>query len=195
MNNLKDFVTSDQALESRITEQLARELSADLVYHSARHTSFVIECAEFLAKAEGLSDEEVRLVRLAALYHDTGFLKGSDNHEEKSCKIAEKDLANHGLHTEEIEEVCSAIMATKIPQRPVNSIGKVLADADLFYLGTDRYAELSERLYAELKNFNPRLTDAQWLKIQRDFLAGHRYHTRYGREVLEPVKQENLRKL
>lgn len=171
-------------------KKLSRELSPDLVYHSARHTAYVMDRTEFLAKSEGLSETEERLALLAALFHDTGFLTGPENHEEKSCEIARKELAEHGLNREDIEEVCKGIMATKIPQQPVNAIGKVLADADLFYLGTGRYDELSARLYAELKVFNPALTDAQWLNIQRDFLAKHRYHTRYGREVLEPVKQE-----
>ncbi len=87
------------------------------------------------------------------------------------------------------------IAATKIPQRPKNILEKIVADADLFYLGTPDYKQYSEKLYKELKHFDPSINDEKWLKIQVNFLSSHSYHTKYGKEVLAPVKRNILNSL
>ncbi len=178
----------------KIITQLEQELPETLAYHNAHHTEYVVEKANMLANYENITGRDLELIKIAALYHDTGFLINHENHESLGCQFASRDL--HGsLSPEELDKVCGMITATKIPQRPHNLMEQIVADADLFYLGTPNYAKFSRNLFLELKHFDPSINDEKWLKIQINFLSSHSYHTNYGKEFLEPVKQETLSSL
>ncbi len=183
-----------QIFENLFT-RLEQGLPSYLYYHSLDHTKRVIERAVFLARDEGLSEEEIELIKVAALYHDAGFLIGRKDHETKSCKLASKELPEFNFSKKEIKTICGMINATRIPQEIHNIYDKIVADADLFYLGTDEYDVYSNQLYKELQHIKPEIDENKWFKIQLDFLYSHKFHTRYGINVLNPVKQENIRKL
>ena len=176
-------------------KRLKNELPNYLYYHCPEHTLRVIERAEFLAKKENLTSSEINLIKVAALYHDAGFLIGRKDHETKSCNLASKELPEFGFSKEEISIICGMINATRIPQKTYNKYDKVVADADLFYLGTEDYNFYSEKLYLELKHFNPEITEKEWLKIQLDFLSTHHFHTAYAFKFLAPIKQKHLNEL
>lgn len=175
--------------------RLQSGLAPHLTYHDAAHTVYVMDCAEFLANMENLPVHERRLVSAAALYHDTGFLIDALAHEEKSCALARTELPAFGYSSEDIVQICEMIMATKLPQSPRTHAECVVADADLYYLGTDKYKEYSEKLFHELRAFNPMLSEHHWYDIQVRFLSAHTYHTEYAKKILEPVKQRHMRQL
>lgn len=175
--------------------RLEKDLPYYLYYHSPSHTRSVVERCEFLTQLESLSEDATYLVKIAALYHDAGFLIGRKDHETKSCELAKAELPGYGFSTTEIKLICGMIAATRIPQQTNNLYEKIVADADLFYLGTDEYNFYSSQLYRELKYFNPKLNEEEWFQIQLNFLNAHSFHTDYGKETLEPVKQINKQKL
>src|SRR5690606_19483899 len=94
-------------------------LPAGLTYHNADHTKYVVEKAGFLAEKENLISAKKDLVLIAALYHDTGFLNGRENHEERSVEIASGELTDYGFSEEQKTKICGMIMATRIPQSPL----------------------------------------------------------------------------
>lgn len=179
----------------KIISRLEQELPGSLAYHNVHHTKYVVEKSVKLAASENITGRELELLKIAALYHDTGFLLSHKEHENLGCQIASKDLQESFLDPGEIEKVCGMIAATKIPQRPKNILENIVADADLFYLGTTNYKQFSKNLYLELKHFDPSINDEKWLKIQVNFLSSHSYHTKYGKEVLEPGKRNILNSL
>ncbi|TBW27603.1 HD domain-containing protein [Gramella sp. KN1008] len=179
----------------KIYKRLQNELPPYLFYHDAEHTRLVVNQARFIAEKEGLPEGNIELIEIACLYHDTGFLIKAEDHEEKSCELAMQELPQYDFTKAEIENICGMIRATKIPQKPNNMNEKVVADADLFYLGTSNYDFFSKKLYRELKMLKPNITDEEWLEIQVSFLKSHHFHTPFGIKVLEPVKQQNLQAL
>lgn len=178
-----------------VMSNLESNLPSSLHYHSPAHTRYVLERAEFLAEQEGVTGRDLFLIRVAALYHDIGFVRARKDHEKTGCEIAAKDLPGYGLTAEEIEKVCNMIMATKIPQNPKTLPEKILADADLEYLSTDQFYEISEKLYREVLHSNPKISRDQWNKIQIDFLSNHYYHTNYCKIYCEEKKAEHLAEL
>ncbi|UJP64336.1 HD domain-containing protein [Mongoliitalea daihaiensis] len=184
-----------QQLFERMFKRLKDDLPSFMVYHDLKHTKQVIDNSIFLGKMEGCTDYELDVLSIAALYHDSGFLLGSESHEMKGCFLIKADLPSYGFSSHEIEQICGMIMATKTPQSPHNKLEQILADADLFYLGTDQYVNQSMLLKNELIHFNPSLKDEEWKEIQVDFLETHVYHTDYGKTVLSPIKQKNLDKI
>jgi uncharacterized protein len=167
------------------------KLPDHLTYHNLDHTKYVLDKAIFLAQKSQVSAKDLELLKLAALFHDTGFIDNPKDHEEKGCKIAENYLSE-AYSKEDMEKIFGMIMATKIPQSPTNHLEKILADADLEYLGTDRFEVIGQSLYRELKHFNPNYTDRAWDELQLVFLEKHHYHTQYCQLYREPKKQENL---
>ncbi|MDX1761163.1 MAG: HD domain-containing protein [Christiangramia sp.] len=178
-----------------VYSRLENELPYYLYYHSPEHTLNVIKRSEFLANTENLSEKEIDLIRVAALYHDAGFLIGREDHETKSCKLASKELPKYGFSEEQIQNICGMINATRIPQKTHNLNEQIVADADLFYLGTNEYDLYSQQLYKELKHIYPEIDERKWFEIQLNFLEEHKYHTNYAKEVLAPIKKINMAKL
>jgi len=184
----------DQLYEKTIS-RLEKDLPAYLTYHDANHTRYVLEKTILIAEKENVSDHELFLLKIAALYHDTGHIKNSENHEAESCRIAMQDLAELGFDETEIDQICNMIMATKIPQQPKSNIEGILADADLEYLGTSEFDVISDKLLSELKHFRPELTPRQWYNMQIDFISKHKYHTEYCQTHYESTKLKNLEKI
>jgi uncharacterized protein len=176
----------------RIFGRLQENLHPDLTYHNAEHTLMVMEWAKELAQKEGVSDREYILIQIAALFHDTGFLVSREEHERRSCEIARHELSQEDFSDEEIEAICGMIMATKIPQTPTNQLERILVDADLYYLGTDKYSKFANQLRDELKSFNPDMSSEDWKSIQIKFLENHRYKTAFAKTHLEPAKMRQL---
>jgi uncharacterized protein len=175
--------------------KLESEMPSYYSYHTPGHTRYVIEKAVLVGKKEKIKEDELELLKIAALFHDMGFLESRENHEELSCEMVIKELPSWNFRSHEIAKICGMIMATKIPQRPKTLLEKILADADLEYLGTDLYEEGSSRLYKELIYFNPSLTEKDWLEIQVKFLNAHHYHTDFCIKNRESKKKEHLKRL
>src|SRR5579872_4286957 len=113
-----------------ILNKLANELPDNLPYHNVEHTRDVYVTARDIAEREGLTDHEKQLLLTAACFHDTGFLERTTGHEKVSCRLAQEILPGFGYKTDDIERICSIIMATKIPQQPKNHTEEILSDAD-----------------------------------------------------------------
>ena len=180
---------------SFLISKLEKELPSWLTYHNAEHTRNVIAASEHMAKAEGIAGEELVLLKTAALFHDAGFLENHNKHEEISCKMARIYLPDYNYLPQQIELICSMIMATKLPQSPKEDLGKYLCDADLFYLGTDKYADYADRIFSEFKKTGQVKTKTEWGMKQADFLSSHRYFTKTAQQEREPEKQLILQKI
>lgn len=178
-------------IQHRVYRDILEKLPKHLKYHNLAHTAHVLKKAVFFAEKSGVSPKDLELLKLAALFHDTGFIDNPKDHEEKGCNIAEGYLSEE-YSQEDLVKIYGMIMATKIPQSPSNLLENILADADLEYLGTDQFEEIGEYLYQELKHFNPDFTRQAWDELQLVFMQKHHYHTDYCRHHREPKKQENL---
>ena len=184
-----------EKIKKQVTAKLENELPPYLKYHSPEHTRHVLEKTIHIAKKEIVSEKDLCLLKIAALYHDTGFTVQRENHEEIGCQIASKELKAFGLDPADIKKICGMIMATQIPQRPKNRLQEILADADLEYLGTDKFGDFSNKLFQEVKHFQPDLSLEEWDEIQVHFISNHHYHTSYCRQFREPNKLLNLEKI
>ncbi len=184
-----------EKIYKKVMSRLEKSLPAWLHYHSPGHTRYVLEKAVFLAEKEGISGKELLLLKIAALYHDIGFLIGPKDHERTGCRLAAEELQKYELSVEDIKKICGMIMATRIPQKPKTQLERILADADLEYLGTDKFEEFGRDLFKERLHLDPRLSLDDWNKVQVEFLSQHHYHTDFCRTHREPVKQKNLRYL
>lgn len=171
-------------------------LSPDLTYHCLNHTLDVVEQSVRIAVDEGINCcRDLYLLKIASLYHDTGFLETYTAHENKSCELFLADADNFNLTADEKSVVTNLIMSTRIPQLPKTKLEKILCDADLDYLGRDDFFPISDNLRKEFLRYNIVTNDEQWNQMQLKFLQNHQYHTRSSKNLRETAKQMNFAKL
>ena len=187
--------TPEVPMQQFIESLLSSKLPALFVYHNFEHALYVAQKAEEIARYEKCTEEEIMLIRIAALWHDVGCIVAYVGHEEESCRLAQHYLPQYKFSANEIEIICGIIRATKIPQTPKTKLEAILADADLEYLSTNTVAEKATDLFKELQSLVPSLTKKAWDKMQISFLQTHRYFTPYCKEKKEPLKQAYLKEL
>jgi len=184
---------------SHILDRLQNELKKDLFYHSFNHTvEVMIACREILAHEPEVSNEDANLLLVAAAYHDCGFLTTYRNHEESGCEIARKDLLNFGFEEENIKIIERLIMSTKLPQSASNKLEQIICDADLDYLGGERYEEISFLLRKEFLAYEVIDESVNWIDFQLDFFDNHHYWTEFSKKFRKPNKDavvEHLKEL
>jgi len=134
---------------------------------------------------------------VAAWLHDTGYEKGSNNHEQNSARTVIRLLREWNAPQQTIRSVTGAIEATSMPQNPKNPLEQVLCDADLYHLSDRDLLNQLEGLRLEFASFKNLKFDTQddWIRFNIEFLNGHTYFTSYGQTVLQERKRENINKL
>lgn len=192
--NLKRVMDHAGAIE-HILKLLEADLPEHLYYHGHHHTLDVLEAVERIGVAEGVSETDQNLLLVAAAYHDCGYLDGHQNHEQKGCDLARENLPDFGFDETSIDQICTMIMATKVPQNPKDHLSRILCDADLDYLGRPDFEPIGTNLFKELKFLGVLDKLEVWNRIQLNFLSHHAYHTSYGKNIREPEKQKHLEKI
>ncbi len=178
----------------RVTEVLSSQLNPHYYYHNLRHTLDVIENTQIIGKAEGLEPIDLWVLKIAALFHDTGFLDQRKHHEIAGVEFFKKQV-DFKLDNNLIEKISNCILATQMPQNPKNLLECVICDADLDYLGRNDFEEIGLDLFQELKYCNEIATETEWDEMQVKFLQYHIFHTHYSKTNREPIKQQHLSKL
>lgn len=195
-----DFIIKEQNLnylviQEEMLDQLQRDLPRNLYYHNLKHTTDVLYVVADLANKEGVSEEDLLLLKCAALFHDSGFMVSYDNNEEIGAKLAAETLLKYKFTTEQINVVKRLIMATKVPQRPKDLLEQIICDADLNYLGRLDFIPISQNLFRELFERNKIDTIEQWNKMQYRFITSHSYFTETARRNGAAGKEQVIKEL
>jgi predicted metal-dependent HD superfamily phosphohydrolase len=180
-------------VEKYVSGLLKNETPEGYTYHTLAHTQDVVKNAVFIGIKEKLPEEEMNTLRLAAWFHDVGYVKKYQGHEEESAKMAVKFLERHGVEENIRTAVAESIRATTFPQSPKSRIAKVLCDADFMHLGQENYFEQAEKLRQEQKNAGIRkLKKAEFDQESVRLFEEHNWHTVFCQNNLEETKQKNL---
>ena len=151
---------------------------------------------EVIATAENVTDEEdMLLLRTAALFHDMGQIVQSKGHENISCDYAREILPRYCYSQEQIDKICTLIMATQLPPKPSTLLECIMCDADLDYLGRSDFIPVSDTLYDELHVQNIVTDKNTWNKQQIKFISNHTYFTNFAKNNREVNKQKQIKRL
>ncbi len=180
--------------ENYVFDLFKNELPKTFLFHNFLHTQRVVESVEEICKGSDISDDDKEILLLSAWFHDTGYIKGEENHEEESIKILKTFLSDKSYDEIKEEKIKSCIRATKLGQKPETVLEEILKDADSSHLAKKYYGEVSELLRQELSLQGAEdYSSVEWreqnLKL---FTKDHRYYTRYAIENWEPEKNKNL---
>ena len=192
-----DLVSSDLVLKTKTyAESILRHLPEKFTYHNLKHTMDVVDAALEIGDRCKLEEKDMEIVLMAAYLHDIGYSKSNQEHENHSIALSKDFLAKEQVSAEKINQVAQCIEATKMPQNPKNKREQVLCDADLFHLADKSYLDKSELLRKEFSIIEEdHISQIEWLDMSTVFIENHSYFTEYGKQVLEPKKDKNLKKI
>ncbi|MBN2349653.1 MAG: HD domain-containing protein [Bacteroidales bacterium] len=182
-------------LEELILDKLEKELPNSLYYHNVKHTVDVVTQAELIGLGEGVSEEELLLLKTAALFHDAGQIYTYDKHEEAGAAMAREVLPDYYYTPSQIDKICELIMSTQQPPDPRNKLEEIMCDADLDYLGRSDMIPVSNTLYKELKEHNKIASMEEWNMLQIKFISNHQYFTKTARSMREVNKQMQIERI
>ena len=184
-----------QGAKTYMLKRLKNELPEIRTYHCFDHTIDVYSAVIGIAENEGVAEDDLKLLKLASIYHDCGFLIQGADHEEVGCGITRKKLQEFDYSNGSIDKVCGMIMATKIPQSPKTHLEMIICDADLDYLGRGDFFQIGDTLFEELKSGGVVDSFDQWNELQVKFLEAHSYWTKTCQKMRDEKKAENLEKV
>lgn len=185
-------------LISEVLELLSKKLPKNLFYHAKSHTDDVLREVVLFALVDGLSSEEMRLLAIAAAYHDVGFIHSPVDNERIGAHMARQAMREAGTFTEkEIETVVRMIMDTRLVEtssglRQVASIdlSRYLLDADLSNFGREDFFDKLELQRKEL-GYDREL----FLRKTFELINNHRWLTNAGMELRQQQKSLNIQSL
>ncbi len=181
--------------ERHIMKILEDNLSPKLLYHSINHTIDVTQAVERLAIMEGITDEDLFLLKSAATYHDAGFVERYDKNEEIGIRMAREILPRYGYTEEQLDIIDGLIKSTEIPQSPKTHLEQIMCDADLDYLGRDDFHVIADYLRRELREHGKLDSDRLWDEIQIKFLNQHTYFTKSAIRLRQDKKRKHIKEI
>ena len=183
-----------KATEDFVVHLFKDKLDSTFLYHNYTHTKRVYKSVNEIIANTTLSDEDILVLRLSALLHDTGYTVSTENHEAESVKIATPFLSSKEVDNNIISRVANCIMATKFDEQPSNKLGEIIRDADASHFGKDYFLETSEFLKEEYKlqglhNYSQK----EWRDINiKVMIEQHKYYSKYALDTWQPIKEKNL---
>lgn len=190
-------MTIVQKAENFVYQLFKDNLSLDYIYHNFNHTLGVVNNTLTLLKAENISDDEAEILLLSAWFHDTGYIKGFENHEAESIKIAQNFLKGQDYDASKTAIICQLIQKTELNEKPDTKLEQIIRDADWSHLGNRNYFQLCDLLRYEFsKTKKIKVSDLEWASENlRIFMECHVFYTDYAKKNWQPIKEENIVKL
>lgn len=191
-------INSEIVRESQkyVNNFLEENLSPEITFHTLEHTGYVAEKARLIGENSGLTEHEIQMAEICAWFHDIGYAIDPNNHEEIGARYAGEFLRENGVDKEDIDRVVSCIMSTHMPQQPKEMISKVVCDADLAHLAEDDYFDRTEKMRKEWANqADGKFSRKKFYTVSIKFFKLHEYHTDYARRELQPLKDQNFKRI
>ena len=179
-------------LEEYVYQRLDSELPENLFFHDVQHTTHVYTQVELLGRGEKVSEEDLLLLRSAALLHDIGYIDKFDDHEERSVEMAREILPMYRYTQEQADRICKLILATKLPPEPGNLLEQIMVDANMDHLGRVDFLIQSDKLYQEYRMQNKIKSKKDWNNYQIDFLKKYEFHTNIAKTLREVSSEQQI---
>ncbi|MEE9407343.1 MAG: Pycsar system effector family protein [Polaribacter sp.] len=185
------------AVEKHVLNLLNSQLNTMYVYHNLAHTQRVVGKVKQLIENSEFDAVSKENVQIAAWFHDTGFIKGAENHEDESAKILATFLESNKVNEKRIEAISNLILATKMRYEPTEDLEKVIIDADCSHLASKNFADYTTLLRKEWELTGVKTqTNAEWIAENVNFFTEHhRFYTEFALRNWTKSKTKNLAKL
>lgn len=183
--------------ENFVLELFKEQLPNTFIYHNFTHTKRVLKSTKEIIENTEINANEEQILLLAALFHDTGYIREREGHEEESVKIATQFLNDENVNKNIIDGVNKCIMATKFKDSPNTKLEEIIRDADSSHFAKKYFNEASEFLRKEYEVQSIKTYTAKEWRLENITVLSqkHRYYSPYAIKNWQPLKDKNLTKL
>ena len=166
-------------------------------YHSYDHALEVMNRAIYLSEQEWLSKEDVEMMWLAGIFHDSWFIIQYDKNEPIWAKIARNYLKSVLYPEERIQKIEQIILATDPDYTsPKDIYEEIIKDSDMDNLWRDDFMEKNNNIKKELEIIKQiKIKDPDWRHASVQLLKEYKYKTNSQRYERDHKKVENLKKM
>lgn len=166
-------------------------------YHSYDHALEVMNRAIYLSKQEWLSKEDVEMMWLAGIFHDSWFIIQYDKNEPIWAKIARNYLKSVLYPEERIQKIEQIILATDPDYTtPKDIYEEIIKDSDMDNLWRDDFMEKNNNIKKELEIIKQiKIKDPDWRHASVQLLKEYKYKTNSQKYERDHKKVENLKKM
>jgi len=181
---------------------ILKKLDSSILYHNIWHTKdYVLPAVLKLADMEWFSTEEKYIIAIAALFHDTGFVKQYDKNEQIWAEFAKKyiESTNCIYNDNHTQLIINIILETDIKKTPSNKYSNVLRDADLSYLWSkedfikeNNNLKLELRKHKDAYNHKDTINEKVWRSASLVFMKDHIRFTKSAEMLYEEQKRKNI---
>lgn len=166
-------------------------------YHHYNHALDVMYRAIYLWEKEWVSDEDIEILILAALFHDTWFIIQYEDNEEFWAKVASNYLKTILYPKAKISKIEDLIMSTSpYYTEPDDILESIIKDADIDNIWREDFFEKWDELRKETETIkNIKIKNPDWHHSSLDFIYNSSFHTKTQKEERWKQKEINLKKL
>lgn len=172
-----------------------------LKYHIKNHTEDVFHEVILFSILDGLEQEKLREISIAAAWHDVGYLIQPDDNEKEAIKLFKEESKNiNNINKKNIQKM---IMDTKVRITEkgaeifmTNPISAYILDADVSNFGRKDFRNKLE-LIAEEKNIkmSNQKDKLELLRFTLSLLKNHKWHTPAAQKLRQKQKIINMENL
>ena len=179
----------------KYVESMMTDTSSNLFFHNFKHVMDVYKQVELLAHSEQVNDDDILLMKTAALMHDIGYAISYD----EDMNALNEDIAREALplfqyKPQQIDRVCQLMKATHYESIPNDILEKIMHDANLMYFGRSDYFTRLMSLFREQEKHHIVLNKTEWFQNQIDRLSDHHFYTQSARGLVKiPADQQITR--
>ena len=181
LDDLKDYV-----------ESMMTDTTSNLYFHNFKHVLDVYEQVEGLAHSENVNDENLVLLKTAALLHDIGYSITHDDVLILSEDMARETLPLFYYKPYQIEKVCQLMKASHYESIPNDILEEIMHDANLMYFGRADFAKRIMNYFRELIEHGVIVDKNGWLQIQIQRLTHHRFYTNTAKKMMNVSTDQQI---
>ncbi len=182
-------------VNEKLVDFLEKNLDKQLKFYDIKHSVDVAIAVEIIASTENITEEDILLLKAAAIFHDAGIAYGYKNHEFSSVEIAKKFLKPAGFSDQQMKIIEQLILVTHAPFNAKNLLEQVICDADLEYLGKPDFIEILNDKFFDISLFTDEISHIQWLDYNRELIIKYDFYTDSAKNLCFTTKEEQLIKI
>ena len=177
-------------------DKIEKTSNPAMYFHNWDHTLNVFQATtEISSNTEGITERELELMQIAALFHDVTTCEDHKGHEKTSATFASGVLKEKQLPQEEIDFITRLILSTNLKHEPADIYESIIKDADLSHLRKDSYITRPFiNLFKEINTLK-KLTPQEWINECISFFEENNFFTPYALENFNKGKEKNKARL
>ena len=184
-----------QDMEENVFNRLENDLPKNLYFHNLKHTIAVCTNVELLGRAENLTDEEMLIIRTAAVFLDSGYLNEYRRNEDYRCEFARDILPRFNYSEQQSLKICHLLSVSFEKMEPTNKLEKIMFDSYYDFLGRVDLPEAARTLFNEQREYGIAENEKEWMNKFISFIDSHEFYTKTAEKMRDYSKDQQIERL